>query len=64
MMPKFPFTQSALLILAGLMWVTLPSEPLPSLEWRVHFGIAMWAFGAMSGIGLALWLQNRGSDRK
>jgi hypothetical protein len=57
----YPFTalQAGLMMLAGVLWVSLPSEVLPSLEWRLHFGIAMFAFGMMSGVATGAWLSRR-----
>lgn len=42
----------ALFIIAGLAMVTLPDGEMPTLAWRAHFGVAMWAFGAIGGAGL------------
>jgi hypothetical protein len=48
---------------AGLTMTTLPTEPLPSLAWRIHFGCAIWAMGCISGIGLWSFLRDM-SDEK
>lgn len=58
-MPPFTCLQAGLLMLAGILWVGLPIEPLPSLEWRLHFGGAQFLFGIMFGIATGLWLTRR-----
>lgn len=55
LMTQFPtatIIQCVFMFVAGLAWATLPSETIPSIEWRVHFGIAQMCFGAMFGLGL------------
>jgi hypothetical protein len=47
---RFTAACSLLIGFAGLMMVTMPTEQLPSLEWRVHFGLAESAFGILIGI--------------
>jgi hypothetical protein len=46
--------QCLLLGIAGLAWVTTPEGMVPPLEWRLHFGIAEAAFGAMVGLGIGI----------
>lgn len=56
-MPPFTALQAGLMMLAGILWVSLPvGAPLPSLEWRLHFGGAMWCFGSMFGVATGMWL--------
>ncbi len=48
------FAWSACLFMAGLLIVTLPSEYLPSIAWRLHFGFAEMFLGIGAGIGISL----------
>lgn len=48
-----------LMIIAGLMMITAPLDQIPPLEWRAHYAITNWCFGAMSGIGIWQFLSSR-----
>lgn len=48
--------QFLFLSLAGISWITLPIETIPSLAWRGHYGAIFLMCGISTGIAIgALW---------
>ena len=58
---KYPLSalQSFLIGSGGLLWATMPDDPIPSLIWRLHYCGAQWLFGMAFGVGIGLWLSHK-----
>ena len=50
---------SLFLIFAGISMLTMPDGPIPSFEWRLHYGLALWFFGAIMGLSIGIGLSPR-----
>lgn len=51
--------QLFLICIGGLLWTTMPDDPIPNLLWRLHYCGAQWLFGIAFGIGIGLWLAHK-----